>query len=225
MNDKATDGKLCLKEFPKSLTGTSFTWYDNLKEESVDSWKTLPALFLGKFYSAKRKITAIDLSKNGFQTFVELEDAAERIVDCIKEIPVDSSWCTTVSTASGTPRNVKPNINKEKGDQPQADGRDQGRNRGSRRDYKTPPPLPCSKERAIKLLNQWVTEREVQLPPTTVDMNKMNKNSARYCHYHRRMGHSTEECFAIQSIFERKRSAGELEATRQTTEHDPFPRH
>ncbi|XP_026396254.1 uncharacterized protein LOC113290880 [Papaver somniferum] len=275
MNDKATDGKLCLKEFPKSLTGTTFTWYDNLKEESVDSWQTMSALFLGKFYSAKRKITAIDLSKSGqriseevgkyisrfrrltlycheeineealveiciqgmapafrgslinfrFQTFVELEEAAERIADCIKEAPIDSVWRTTVSTASGTPRNVRPNISKENKDQPPIDGRSRGRNRGSRRDYKTPPLIPCDKERAIRFLNQWISEGEIQLPPTTVDINKMDKNSAKYFHYHRRMGHPTEECFSIRSIFERKRAAGELETTRQTITYDPFPRH
>ncbi|XP_026433050.1 uncharacterized protein LOC113330456 [Papaver somniferum] len=65
MNDRASDEKLCLKEFPKSLTGTTFTWYDNLKSESVDSWPTMSTLFLGKFYSSKRKITAIELSKSG----------------------------------------------------------------------------------------------------------------------------------------------------------------
>ncbi|XP_026378646.1 uncharacterized protein LOC113273092 [Papaver somniferum] len=257
MNDKSTDGKLSLKEFPKSLTGAAFTWYDNLKEESVDSWKTLSALFLGKFYSTKRKITAIDLRKSGqrigeevgkyisrfrrltldcheetnkealvkicvqgippafrgglinfgFHTFVELEEAAERIVDCIKDAPTDSVWRTAVSTASGTPRNVRPNIIKENRDQPQIDGRSRGRNGGSKRDYKTPAPLPCDKERAIRFLNQWIAEGEIELPPTTVDINKMDKNSAKYCHYHRRMGHPTEECFAIRSIFERKRAA------------------
>ncbi|XP_026442471.1 uncharacterized protein LOC113342021 [Papaver somniferum] len=275
MNDKAIDGKLCLKESPKSLTGTSFTWYDNLKEESVDSWQTLSTLFLGKFYSDKKKITTIDLSKSGqrigeevgkyisrfrrltldcheeineealveiyvqgmtptfrgslinfiFHTFVELEEAGERIADCIEEAPTDSVWRTTVSTASGAPHNVRPNISKENRDQPQINGRSRGRNGGSRRDYKTPPPLPCGKERAIRFLNQWIAEGEIQLPPTTVDINKMDKNSSKYCHYHGRMGHPTEECFAIQSIFERKRAAGKLETTRQTITYDPFPRH
>ncbi|XP_026416857.1 uncharacterized protein LOC113312308 [Papaver somniferum] len=224
MNDMAKDRKICLKEFPKSLTGTAFTWYDNLKEESVDYWQTLSTLFLRKFYSTKRKITAIYLSKNGFQTFVEIEEAAKRIADCIEEMLTDAVWRTTVSAATGTSRNVRPNVN-EGGNQYHVDGRNQVRNGGSKREYKTPPPLPCSKECTIKLLNQWVADREIQLPPTIVDINNMDQNSAKYCCYHRRMGHPTEECFAIRSIFERKRAAGELEATRQTIEHDPFPRH
>ncbi|XP_026396735.1 uncharacterized protein LOC113291414 [Papaver somniferum] len=63
MYDRATDGKQCLREFPKSLTDTTFTWYDNLKSGSINSWSTMSTLFLIKFYSAKRKVTTIDLSK------------------------------------------------------------------------------------------------------------------------------------------------------------------
>ncbi|XP_026383864.1 uncharacterized protein LOC113279386 [Papaver somniferum] len=241
-NDRASDGKLCLKEFPKSLTGTTFTWYDNLKAESVDSWPTMSTLFLRKFYSVKRKITTIDLSKNGqqmgkeigkyilrfwrlelnyqedisketlveicvrgmipafkgslinfrFHTFVELEEAAERIADYIEEIPIDPSWRHTVSTVSEAPRNVRPNTNRERRDQFQTIGRNHGRSGRTRHDSNPPPPLPCRKERTVELLGQWVTEQEIQLPPTVVDVNKMDKNSARYCHYNRRLGHPTE---------------------------------
>ncbi|XP_026410455.1 uncharacterized protein LOC113305652 [Papaver somniferum] len=63
MNDRAADGKLCLREFPKSLTDMEFTWYDNIKPGSVHSWSAISTLFLRKFYSAKRKVTTIDLSK------------------------------------------------------------------------------------------------------------------------------------------------------------------
>ncbi|XP_026398687.1 uncharacterized protein LOC113294506 [Papaver somniferum] len=63
MNNHATNGKLCMREYPKSLTDTTFTWYDNLKSGSINLWSTMSTLFLRKFYSAKRKLTTIDLSK------------------------------------------------------------------------------------------------------------------------------------------------------------------
>lgn len=275
MNDRASDGKLCLREFPKSLIGTTFTWYDNLKAECVDSWPTMSTLFLGKLYSAKRKITVIDLSKSGqrirdeigkyilrfkrlaldchkdinegtlveicvrgmipafkgglinfrFQNFVELEEAAERIADCVEETPIDPAWRHTVNTVSETPRNVRPNTNKERRDQFQTVSGNQGKNGWTRRDFTPPPQLPCSREHAFELLNQWVIRKEIQLLPIVVDVNKMDKNSAKYYHYHRRLGHPTEECFSIRSIFERKRASGELEGTKQAIEYDPFPRH
>ncbi|XP_026433074.1 uncharacterized protein LOC113330482 [Papaver somniferum] len=265
MNDRANDEKLCLKELPKSLTGTTYSWYDNLKEESVDSWKTLSTLFLGKFYSAERKITAIDLSMSRqrvgedigkyisrfrrltldchedineealvdicvrgmtpdfkgilinlkFQNFVELEEAADRIVNFIEDVPKESTWRTTIGAVLGTSYDEKSSARRENWNRPQGYGRNQGRGGIGRRDNKAPPPLPCSKDRIIKLLNQWVAEGEIKLPPTMVDINKMEKSSTNYRHYHRRMGHPTEECFAIRSIFERKRIAGELERTKK----------
>ncbi|XP_026459711.1 uncharacterized protein LOC113360416 [Papaver somniferum] len=275
MNDRASDEKLCLKEFPKSLTGTAFTWYDNLKAESIDSWMTMISLFLGKFYSAKRKSTLIDLSRNGqrmgeeivkyimrfrrlaldchvdvseeelveicvrgmvqsfkgslinfrFQTFFELEEAAERIADCIEELPTNLNWGYKVSTTSSIPYNPRPNIN-ENGNRQQMSDPPQKRSRWTRKYSRPPhPPLPNGREQIIGLLNQWVARGEVQLPPTVVDINKMNKDAAKYCHYHRRIGHPTIECLAIRSILEQKRESGEFEATRKMIEIDPFPHH
>ncbi|XP_026410760.1 uncharacterized protein LOC113305984 [Papaver somniferum] len=274
MNDRISDEKLCLREFPKSLAGTAFTWYNNLKEESIDSWPIMYSMFMGKFYSAKRKVTSIDLSRSGqrtgeeigtyiarfrrmaldchkdiseealveicvrgmiqsikgslinfrFQTFVELEEAAERIVDCIGESPTGFSWSHTASTTSIIPYNSN---NKEgSGSRQQGGDLTQIKNRWIRRESRSSPPLlPYGREQTVRLLNQWVAEGEVQLPPTVADVNKMNKDAARYCHYHKRMGHPTMECLAIRSIFERKRESGGLEATRQMIERDPFPRH
>ncbi|XP_026459209.1 uncharacterized protein LOC113359851 [Papaver somniferum] len=271
----ASDEKLCLREFPKSLKGTTFTWYDNLKAESIDSWMTMISLFLGKFYSDKRKITLIDLSKNGhrtdeevekyitrfrrltldfredvseeelveiyvrgmvqsfkgslinlrFQNFVELEEASERIANCIEELSANPNWRYTVSTTSAIPYNPRPNINESVNRQQMSDP-PQKRSRWARKDSRPPPsPLPYGREQTIGLLNQWVARGEVQLPPTVVDNNKMNKDALRYCHYHRRMGHPTIECLAIRSIFERKRESGEFETTRKMIESDSFPRH
>ncbi|XP_026399495.1 uncharacterized protein LOC113295372 [Papaver somniferum] len=274
MNDRISDEKLCLRELPKSLPGTYFTWYDNLKEESIDSWPIMYSMFMGKFYSAKRKVTSIYLSRNGhmsgeeigtyiarfrrtaldchediseealveicvremiqcfkgnlinfrFQTFVELEEAAERIADCMEELPAYVNWRHIVSITSVIP--YKPN-NKE-GSESRQQGGDltQRKNIWIRKDSRSSPPLlPYGRERTVRLLNQWVAKGEVQLPPTVVDVNKMNKDAARYFHYHRRMGHPTVECLAIRSIFERKRESGELEAARQMIERDPFPCH
>lgn len=52
MNDRISNEKLCLRLFPKSMAGTAFTWYDNLKEESTNSWPIMYSMFMGKFYSA-----------------------------------------------------------------------------------------------------------------------------------------------------------------------------
>ncbi|XP_026399889.1 uncharacterized protein LOC113295781 [Papaver somniferum] len=90
MNDRATDGKLCLREFPKSLTDTTFSWYDNLRSESISSWITMSTLFLRKFYSAKRKVTTIDLSKRNQRASEEIGKYIVRFrlltLDCQEDV-------------------------------------------------------------------------------------------------------------------------------------------
>ncbi|XP_026416907.1 uncharacterized protein LOC113312366 [Papaver somniferum] len=200
MNDRSIDGNLCLREFPKLLTETAFTWYDNLKPGSISSWVDLSTLFLRKFYSAKRKVTTIDLSKCNqrleedvgkditrfrhfalsfheeikedalveicvrgmiscfkkslvnfqFLTFVELEEAAARIADCVEESNSDYIWRNAVNTVSTTPRNTRTN-NKQEGWGAQTNQ--------SYRYQPLPPPLPCSKEQIVGLLEQWVENK------------------------------------------------------------------
>ncbi|XP_026416767.1 uncharacterized protein LOC113312227 [Papaver somniferum] len=252
MNDRASDGKLCLREFPKSLTEAAFSWYDNLKPGSIISWTDLSTHFLRNFYSAKRKVTTIDLSKCNqrlgedigkyitwfrhfaldchedvkedalveicvrgmipcfkkslvnfrFPTFVEMEEAAARIADCVEESNSDYVWRSAVNTVSTTPRNTCANNN------PEGWG---AQTNQSYKDQPLPPPLPCSKEQIIVLLQQWVTNKEIQLPPTRTDPNDIHKSNSRYCHFHRRVQHPTVDCYNLRRMFQKKLEVGEIE--------------
>ncbi|XP_026428828.1 uncharacterized protein LOC113324753 [Papaver somniferum] len=249
MNDRATDGKLYLREFLKSLTKTTFTWYDNLKQGSIISWVDLSTLFLRKSYSAKRKVTTIGLRKCNqrlekdvgkyitrfchfalnchedikedslveicvrgmipcfkkilvnfqFPAFVEIEEAAARIVDCVEESNSDYIWHNAVNTVSTTPRNTRAN-NKQEGWGAQTNH--------SYRDQLLPPPLPCSKEQIVRLLEQWVENKEIQLPPTRAYPSDIHKSDARYCHFHRRVQHPTVDCYNLGRMFQK---VGEIE--------------
>ncbi|XP_026435110.1 uncharacterized protein LOC113332818 [Papaver somniferum] len=63
MNAYAQYESLCMREFPKSLTDNAFTWYDKLKPGSISSWSAMVQLFQKKFYSAQRRVMAIDLGR------------------------------------------------------------------------------------------------------------------------------------------------------------------
>ena len=220
MNAYAQDENLCMKEFPKSLTDNAFTWYDNLKPGSISSWPAMIQLFLKKFYSAQRRITAIDLGRctqrlgeeigkfitrfrdfalechedipeerlveiciRGmdtvfrlnltnfrFQTFMEVEEAAARISDCadIMSAGVNAWQSHSVNAASSEPGNFRgrgghTTFGSYRGGQ---SGRRGGRTDGGRN---PPPPLPCSKEQILGLLDQWIANKEETLPPVITE--------------------------------------------------------
>ncbi|XP_026433779.1 uncharacterized protein LOC113331266 [Papaver somniferum] len=279
MNAYAQDESLCMREFPKSLTDNAFTWYDNLKPGSISSWPSMVQLFLKKFYSAQRRVTAIDLGrctqrvgeeigtyitrfrdltlechedipeerlveicirgmdaifrKNltnfKFQTFVEVEEVASRISD----------WADVMK--SGTSRHnwklhfVNTASNDQGGDRGKGGaayfgphrGGQSGR-RGRRADggrSNPPPPLPCSREHIIGLLEQLVANKEETLPPVATEPTAEDKMHERYCHYHRRVHHPTVKCFYLRYIVQRKRAICELELGEQSIQKDSLPQH
>lgn len=87
-----------------------------------------------------------------FQTFVELEEPAKRIADCIEESPTDVIWSHTVSTTSIIP--YKSNNKEGSGSRQQGGDLTQRKNRWIRRDSRSSPPLLLyGKEEIVLLLD------------------------------------------------------------------------
>ncbi|XP_026383836.1 uncharacterized protein LOC113279358 [Papaver somniferum] len=250
-------------------------WYDNLKPGSIISWPAMVQHFLKKFYSAQRRVTAIDLGRctqrvgeeigkfitrfrdftlechedipeerlveiciRGmdvifrlnltnfkFQTFIEVEEAASRISDCADAGASGHCWqLHSVNAAS----------NDQGGDRgkggiavfgPYQGG--QSSRRGGRTDggRPKPPPLPCSREQIVGLLEQWVANKKQTLPHVVTEPTAADKMHERYCHYHRRVHHPITECFSLRYIVKMKRARGELEIGEQSIQKDPLPQH
>ncbi|GKV01312.1 hypothetical protein SLEP1_g13873 [Rubroshorea leprosula] len=55
------DDTLKLKLFPSSLTGTALTWYLNLPQNSVYSWRQMEDLFPTQFYRCEPEVSMADL--------------------------------------------------------------------------------------------------------------------------------------------------------------------
>ncbi|GKV48260.1 hypothetical protein SLEP1_g55084 [Rubroshorea leprosula] len=57
------DDNLKLRLFPSSLTGTTLTWYLNLPQNSVYSWRQMEDLFHTQFYRCEPEVSMADLSR------------------------------------------------------------------------------------------------------------------------------------------------------------------
>lgn len=62
MGPDAHNTELYLKEFSKSLTDRTYTWYINLKLGAVQDWGHLMSYFNSKFFYAEARLTLAELS-------------------------------------------------------------------------------------------------------------------------------------------------------------------
>ncbi|WMV24211.1 hypothetical protein MTR67_017596 [Solanum verrucosum] len=62
-NDVGTYGDYLVKEFVRYLRENAFDWYTDLEPNSIDSWEQLEQDFFNHFYSTRRVVSMIELSK------------------------------------------------------------------------------------------------------------------------------------------------------------------
>ena len=61
MGPFAAHGKLCLREFSKSLVNRAYTWYMVLPAGFIKTWEDMVESFCSKYFHAKEKITLVNL--------------------------------------------------------------------------------------------------------------------------------------------------------------------
>ncbi|GKV46432.1 hypothetical protein SLEP1_g53416 [Rubroshorea leprosula] len=61
MGAHADDKDLCLREFSKSLSDRSYTWYITLPSSSVHSWDEMVEQFCQKYFQSEERIAILDL--------------------------------------------------------------------------------------------------------------------------------------------------------------------
>ncbi|WMV56017.1 hypothetical protein MTR67_049402, partial [Solanum verrucosum] len=62
-NDAGTYGDYLIKEFVRSLRENAFDWYTDLEPNFIACWERLEQEFLNRFYSTRRVISMIELTK------------------------------------------------------------------------------------------------------------------------------------------------------------------
>ena len=88
MGPYASDSKLCLHKFSKSLSNKAYSWYITIPARSIKSWEDMVECFCGKYYQEQEEITLIRLYNIKQRTGEDLLDYIRRFRDTALECRV-----------------------------------------------------------------------------------------------------------------------------------------
>uniref|UniRef100_A0A2N9IMP1 Integrase catalytic domain-containing protein n=1 Tax=Fagus sylvatica TaxID=28930 RepID=A0A2N9IMP1_FAGSY len=74
-----------------------------------------------------------------------------------------------------------------------------------------PPPVPCTLEEMMAILNKWVADGIVKLPEISKKATEEDKKNPKFCYFHQYVHHSTADCWTLRRKFHEKIQDGTLE--------------
>uniref|UniRef100_A0A2N9FQR3 RNA-directed DNA polymerase n=1 Tax=Fagus sylvatica TaxID=28930 RepID=A0A2N9FQR3_FAGSY len=135
--------------------------------------------------------------------------------------------------ARKTALSVKPHVEKpkEKKTQPQVLTVSTVNNKRKKPNEKSfeepPPPVPCTLEEIMAILDKWVADGIIKLPEVSKKATEEDKKNPKFCYFHQYVHHSTADCWTLRRKFHEKIQDGTLELpqARQKVYIDPFLNH
>uniref|UniRef100_A0A2N9HE18 RNA-directed DNA polymerase n=1 Tax=Fagus sylvatica TaxID=28930 RepID=A0A2N9HE18_FAGSY len=135
--------------------------------------------------------------------------------------------------ARKTALSVKPHVEKpkEKKTQPQVLTVSAVNNKRKKPNEKSfeepPPPVPCTLEEIMAILDKWVADGIIKLPEVSKKATEEDKKNPKFCYFHQYVHHSTADCWTLRRKFHEKIQDGTLELpqARQKVYIDPFLNH
>jgi hypothetical protein len=135
--------------------------------------------------------------------------------------------------ARKTALSVKPHVEKpkEKKTQPQVLTVSTVNNKRKKPNEKSfeepPPPVPCTLEEIMAILDKWVADGIIKLPEVSKKATEEDKKNPKFYYFHQYVHHSTADCWTLRRKFHEKIQDGTLELpqARQKVYIDPFLNH
>ena len=90
-----------------------------------------------------------------------------------------------------------------------------------------PPPVPCTLEEMMVILDKWVADSIIKLPEAQKKATEEDKKNPKFYYFHRYVHHSTADCWTLRRKFHEKIQDGTLELpqVQQKVHTDPFLKH
>jgi hypothetical protein len=144
-----------------------------------------------------------------------------------------SRFAQLLQKARKTALSVKPHVEKPKEKKSQlqvlmVSTVNNKRTKSSERSFEEPPPpVPCTIEEMIAILNRWVADGIIKFSEAPKKATEEDKKNQKFCHFHQYIHHSTADCWTLRRKFHEKIQDGTLELpqAQQKVHTDPFLKH
>uniref|UniRef100_A0A2N9HJ60 Uncharacterized protein n=1 Tax=Fagus sylvatica TaxID=28930 RepID=A0A2N9HJ60_FAGSY len=144
MGPYAENGDLCLREFSKSLDDRTYTRYTTLPPGSVRTWDDMVEMFCGKYFQAEEKVTLVNLhgtkQGNGEDLLKYIHRFHDMSLDCYANYLESELVGICIDNMSPEFRAYLENLDIT--------------SKRMREFGEPPPPVPCTKEEMIAILNR-----------------------------------------------------------------------
>uniref|UniRef100_A0A2N9HCW8 Integrase catalytic domain-containing protein n=1 Tax=Fagus sylvatica TaxID=28930 RepID=A0A2N9HCW8_FAGSY len=229
MGAYAGNGDLCLREFSKSLDDRAYTWYTTLPPGSVKAWEDMVELFCGKYFQAEEKITLVNLhttkQTNGEDLLRYIHRFHDISLDCYANYEEGELVGVCIDNMLPEFRAHLENLDISRFAQLLQKARKTALSVKSFEE--PPPPVPCTLEEMMAILDKWVANGIVKLPEISKKVTEEDKKNPKFCYFHQYVHHSTADCWTLRRKFHEKIQDGTLELpqARQKVNIDPFLKH
>ena len=83
--------------------------------------------------------------------------------------------------------------------------------KADRREYDTPPPLPCTPKELDVLLDKWIADGVFKPNQVSKEPTKEEQRDPRFCYLRNYMQHPTAKCWVLHRLVHRRIKEGTLE--------------
>ena len=102
---------------------------------------------------------------------------------------------------------------------------DEKRKKSEGREYKSPPPIPCTPKELDVLLDNWIADGIFKPNHVSKEPTKDKQRDPRFCWLHNYMQHATTECWALHRLVHHRIKERTLELTQLEVQRNPLLNH
>ena len=120
---------------------------------------------------------------------------------------------------------MKPSSDKRNAPQAMAASTGKRRRKTDRREYDTPPPIPCTPKELNVLLDKWMTDGVFKPNQVSREPTEEERRDSCFCRLHNYVQHPTIECWVLRRLVHRRIKERTLELSQQKVQRNPFLNH
>ncbi|XP_030936409.1 uncharacterized protein LOC115961593 [Quercus lobata] len=115
-----------------------------------------------------------------------------------------SRFAQLLQKARKMAQSVKPSSDRRNASQAMTESTREWRRKTERREYDTPPPIPCTPKELDVLLDKWISDGIFKPNKVSREPVEEERRDPRFCRLHNYVQHPTVECWALHRLVHRR---------------------